>query len=167
MKTTLCLALALGACALLPFQSASAADDVSKSDKEFFKNAGELNSTEIALGRMAKEKAFSPEMKALGATLEADHTAMTSELVALAKQKKVEMTIEPTATEKAMLASFKDKSGAEFDREFREHVAKDHEKAVKMFAKVAEDTTDADVKAFAVKNLAAIQAHYQAVGGKQ
>ena len=167
MKTKFYLTLALGACALLPFTQSFAADDVSKSDKEFFKNAGELNSTEIALGRMAKEQAFSPEMKSLGATLETDHSAMSTDLVALAKLKGVDMTMEPTATEKTMLTAFKAKMGAEFDREFREHVAKDHEKAIKMFTKVAAESQDADVKAFAAKNLAAIQGHHQAVGGKQ
>jgi putative membrane protein len=77
------------------------------------------------------------------------------------------MTIQPTVTEKTMLESFKAKSGVEFDREFREHVAKDHDKAIKMFTKAAEHSDDADVKAFAAKNLASLQAHLQMIGGKQ
>ena len=168
MKTKFCLLLALGAFLLIPCNHGFAQTDaVTKEDKEFFKNAGELNTTEIALGRMAQEKAFSPEIKALGKTLETDHTAMTADLVALAKAKGVELTIQPTVTEKTMLAAFKDKAGAEFDREFREHVAKDHEKAIKMFTDAAKDSKDPDVKAFAAKNLAALQGHHQAVGGKQ
>lgn len=168
MKTKFCLMLTLGAFALAPLhQVLGQTDAVTKEDKEFFKNAGEVNTTETALGRLAQEKAFSPEVKALGATLEADHTAMTADLVALAKQKGVELTIEPTARQKTMLAAFKDKTGVEFDREFREHVAKDHAKAIKMFTDAAEDSKDADVKAYALKNLAALQGHLQAVGGKQ
>ena len=141
-------------------------DAVTKEDKEFLKNAGEMNMTEIALGRLAQEKAFSPEVKSLGATLVADHQAMTDDLVALAKTKGVELTVQPTVTQKTMIAAFKEKTGAEFDREFREHVAKDHEKAIKMFADAAKDSKDADVKAFAAKNLAALQAHHAAVGGR-
>lgn len=168
MKTNFCLLLALGAMALAPLDQVLAQTDaVTKEDKEFFKNAGELNMTEVSLGQLAQEKAFSPEVKALGATLVADHTAMTTDLTALAKQKGVEMTIEPTARQKTMLAAFKDKTGAEFDREFREHVAKDHEKAIKMFTDAGKDSKDADVKAFAAKNLASLQAHLQMVGGKQ
>ena len=160
--------LALAAMLLAPMGHAFAQTDaVSKDDKEFFKNAGELNMTEISLGRMAQEKAFSPEVKALGATLETDHAAMTADLAAMAKQKGVELTMEPTVTEKTMLAAFKEKTGAEFDREFREHVAKDHEKAIKMFMHAGNESKDADVKAFALKNLAALKAHHQAVGGKQ
>ena len=166
MKTkTLVAALAAGLFAIL--NQSYAADAVSKEDKEFFKNAGELNMTEIAIGRLAQERAFSPEIKALGATLETDHTAMNNDLIALAKQKAVEMTVEPTVTEKSMVAAFKEKTGAEFDREFREHVAKDHEKALKSFTHTMSDSKDPDVKAFAAKNIAALQGHYQAVGGKQ
>lgn len=168
MKINFCLLLALGAMALAPLDQVLAQTDaVTKEDKEFFKNAGELNMTEVSLGQLAQEKAFSPEVKALGATLVADHTAMTTDLTALAKQKGVEMTIEPTARQKTMLAAFKDKTGVEFDREFREHVAKDHAKAIKMFTDAGKDSKDADVKAFAAKNLASLQAHLQMVGGKQ
>lgn len=166
MKTKSYLILAV--IALAPIAQVFAQTDaVTKAEKEFMKNAGEMNTTEIALGDLAQQNAFSPEVKALGATLKADHTAMTTELVALAKAKGVEMTIQPTVPQKTMLASFKAKEGAEFDREFREHVAKDHEKAIKMFEEAAKDSKDADVKAFAAKNLAALEAHHQAVGGKQ
>lgn len=167
MKTKFCFALALGALLLVPMSQTFAADAVSREDKEFFKNAGELNMTEIALGRMAQERGFSPEIKALGATMQADHTKMTQELAALATAKAVTMDIEPAATEKAMLSAFKEKTGAEFDREFREHMAKDHAKAMHTFEDAAKDSKDPDVKAFAIKSLPVLKAHYDAVGGKQ
>jgi len=168
MKTKLHSLLLLGALLLASSVPVLAQTDaVTKEDKEFFKNAGELNMTEIALGQLAQEQAFSPEVKALGATLVADHTGMTADLTALAKQKGVEMTIESTVGQKKMLAAFKGKTGVEFDREFREHVAKDHATAIKMFTDAMKDSKDADVKAFAGKNLASLQAHHQMVGGKQ
>jgi putative membrane protein len=167
MKTKLYSILALGALILAPVSLIRADDAVSKADKEFFKNAGEMNMTEIALGRMAQTSAFSPEVKSLGATLVADHSGMNTDLIALAKQKGVDMTLEPTVTEKTMLEAFKAKSGVEFDREFREHVAKDHDKAIKTLTDAVEDSKDPDVKAFAAKNLASFQAHMQMIGGKQ
>ncbi len=167
MKTkTLLLALVASIFAIVN-QGFAQTDAVTKEDKEFFKNAGEMNMTEIELGRLAQTQAFSPEVKALGVTLQTDHKAMTDDLAALAQKKGVELTMEPTVTEKKMLAAFKGKTGAEFDREFREHVSKDHAKAIKMFTDAARDSKDADVKAFAAKNLAALQGHLQAVGGKQ
>ena len=164
MKTKLYLSIALVALGLS--STAFAADALSREDKEFLKNAGEMNMTEIALGKLAQERAFSPEVKSLGATLIADHTAMTKDLVALAKQKGVEMDVESTVGQKAMISAFKDKTGAEFDREFREHVAKDHEKGIRLYDDAAKDSKDPDVKAYAVKNLAAVQGHHAQVGGR-
>lgn len=166
MKTkTFVLALVAGVFAVSNLGFAQG-DAVTKEDKEFFKNAGEMNMTEIALGRLAQERAFSPEVKSLGATLMADHQAMNEDLIALAKTKGVELTIEPNVAQKTMLSAFKDKTGADFDREFREHVMKDHEKAIKMFEDAAKDSKDPEVKAFATKNLGALHAHHHAVGGK-
>ena len=164
MKTKFFLPVALLVCGLSSI--AVAADALSREDKEFLKNAGELNMTEIALGKLAQENAQSAEVKALGATLIADHTAMTEDLVALAKQKGVEMDVKSTAAQKAMISAFKGKTGAAFDREFREHVAKDHEKGIRLYEDAAKDSKDPDVKAYAVKNLAAVQGHHAAVGGR-
>jgi putative membrane protein len=142
-----------------------AADALSHGDKEFLKDAGELGSTEVALGNMAVAQATSPELKTLGTRLVADHSASNKELVALAVSKGVEMTIEPTAMQKKMLASFKAKAGAEFDKELMEHVRKDHLKPIALFTKAANASADPDVKPFAVKSLPALQEHSTMAGG--
>jgi putative membrane protein len=143
------------------------ADAVSREDKEFLKNAGELGVTEVELGKLAVEKASSPELKALGARLVAAHTKSNQELVALAKAKGVEMTVEPTVVQKKMLADFRAKSGMEFDKELMEHVRKDHDKGVHTFADAAADSKDADIKAFAVKNVAVMREHHKMAGGTE
>ena len=145
-----------------------AADAISREDKEFLKNAGELGMTEVLLGQLAVERATSAELKLLGARLVEDHTKSNEELVALAVKKGVEMTMEPTAAQKKMLANFKDKSGAEFDTELLEHVRKDHEKGMHTFTDAAQDSKDIDVKAFALKNVGVMQQHHlMATGGAE
>ena len=136
-------------------------DAITKEDKEFLKNASEMGATEVALGQLAAEKGTAADVKALGARLVADHTASNAEIAALAKAKKVELAMIPAATQRNMLHRFEGKSGTEFDKEFREHVAKDHEKAIKMFTDAAADAKDADVKAFALKNLDVLKAHFE------
>lgn len=158
--------LAAATCAALALATtAIAADAISREDKEFLKNAGELGVTEVQLGTLAVEKATSPELKALGARLVADHTKSNQELVAIAKAKGVEMTLEPTVAQKKMIAEFKAKSGAEFDKELMEHVRKDHEKGIHTFADAAADSKDADIKAFAAKNIAVMKEHHTMAGG--
>jgi putative membrane protein len=143
-----------------------AADAISREDKEFLKNAGEIGMTEVMLGKLAVEKATSAELKTLGARLVEDHTKSNEELVALAAKKGVELTMEPTAAQKTMLAGFKDKSGAEFDKELMEHVRKDHEKALHTFIDAAQDSKDMDIKAFALKNVGVMEQHHTMAGGK-
>jgi putative membrane protein len=139
-------------------------DAITKEDKEFLKNASEMGSTEVSLGQLAVEKGTGADVKALGAKLVADHTASTQEISALAKAKKVDIAMIPAATQRKMLSSFEGKTGAEFDKEFREHVAKDHEKAIKMFTDAAADAKDADVKAFALKNIPVLNSHFELAG---
>jgi len=53
------------------------------------------------------------------------------------------------------------KSGADFDREFVEHMIDDHEKDIKMFEKAANDAKDTDIRSFASKHLADLKSHLQ------
>jgi putative membrane protein len=163
-KTFLFAAAVFSALALTNFSSA--ADAISREDKEFLKNAGELGMTEVLLGQLAVEKATTPELKLLGARLVEDHTKSNQELVALAVKKGVEMTLEPTGAQKKMLANFKDKSGAEFDKELMEHVRKDHEKGLHQFIDAAQDSKDMDIKTFALKNVGVMEQHHTMAGGK-
>ena len=157
---------AVAALAALSFATVGrAADALSREDKEFLKNAAELGVTEVELGKLAVERATSAELKALGARLVTDHTASNDELVALAVKKGVEMKLEPTSVQKKMLADFKAKVGAEFDKELMEHVRKDHEKGLRTFADAAADSKDADIKAFAMKNVAVMKEHHNLATG--
>ena len=160
---TLFSIIALGAA--LSVTSSRGADEVSREDKEFLKNASEMGITEVEIGKLAAVKATSPELKALGIKLLADHRESNKELVALAASKGVELKIEPTSTQKQMLASFELKTGAEFDKELMEHVRKDHEKGIKTFADAAADSKDPAIKAFALKNVSALKEHYKMSGG--
>jgi putative membrane protein len=152
--------------ALVSAVTAFAADDVSREDKEFLKNASELGMTQIQLGQLAVQKATSPELKALGGMLVAHHGKSNQDLVLLAQKKGVELKMEPTRAQKQMLGQFELKTGAEFDKELMEHVRKDHEKALRTFADAAADSKDADIKAFAVANVAPMREHYKMAGGK-
>ena len=50
-------------------------------------------------------------------------------------------------------------SGADFDREFAQHEVKDHEKDIKKFEKETAKLKDADLKAWAEKQLPVLREH--------
>ena len=162
MFRTLVLAAAFATACVVVAQT----DAINREDKEFLKNASEMGWAEIELGKLAAEKGTAADVKALGAKLVADHNKGNADLIILAKSKGVDLGHQPTALQKRMLAAFEGKTGAEFDKEFREHARKDHEKAIKTFTDAAKDAKDPDVKAYAVKNLAMLQEHLQMAGGK-
>lgn len=145
-----------------------AADDVSMSDKEFMKNASQVATSQRELGQIAHVRGSTMDVRNLGAALVKEHTDALQELAALARSKRVEIDIEPTAGQKHMIGSLDNKTGIDFDKEFREHVSKDHEKAVKVFRDTAKDSRDPDVRAYALKHLAELEKHYSAaMGGPQ
>ena len=157
--------LTCAALAAFAIQPVIGADDISREDKEFIKNAGELGLTEVQIGQLAAKNATSPELQALGAKLVADHTASNDELVKLAVSKNVQLTMEPTSAQKQMLAKFEAKT-ARFDKEMMEHIRKDSEKGLRTYADAAADSKDADIKAFAVKTVSSLTEHYKMAGGK-
>jgi putative membrane protein len=138
-------------------------DALTREDKEFLKNASELGMTEVELGKLAIKNGGSDDVKKLGKKLVSDHQKTNAELSKLAKKKNVELKMEPTVAQKKMISSFENKSGAEFDKEFREHAAKDHKDAIKTFEDAAKDAKDPDVKSFAEKNLSTLKEHHSAL----
>ena len=168
LLTKLTCAAAVAAAMLGLASTASAqADAISRQDKEFLKNAAEMGAAEVQLGKLATEKASSPDVKALGKKLAEDHSKANAELADLAKKKNVEVPMEPNAAQKRSISAFEKRSGEEFDKEFKEHVAKDHEKAIKSYTEAAKESKDPDVKAFAEKNLKSLQEHHQSAGGTE
>src|SRR5262245_38225061 len=62
------------------------AADVSGGDKDFVKDAANVNLGEVELGRLATEKASDPEVRKFGQMMIADHTVSEEGLKALATE---------------------------------------------------------------------------------
>ena len=54
-------------------------------------------------------------------------------------------------------------SGTAFDRKFVDLMVENHEKDVKLFKEAADDADDADLKAFAAKQLPTLQKHLERI----
>ena len=163
MKTVYTIASMISAAVLGATTAFAQGDEITREDKEFLKNASEMGITEVELGKLAMERGSNEEVKAFGKKMMSDHKMANERLEKLAKKKKVELKMESTSAQKQMLSAFEKKSGAEFDKEFWEHVAKDHESAIKTFQDAAKDAKDADVKAFAEETLPALKKHHSSV----
>lgn len=137
------------------------ASSLNASDEKFVKMTAESGMSEVKIAELGAQKASRAEVKALAETMIKDHTALNTELKALAGNKGAELSavVSPDGAEK-----FKDlekHSGEEFDKAFLETMKDMHEKSVKNFKDAAENASDAQVKAFASKNLPTIEGHLE------
>jgi putative membrane protein len=84
---------------------------------------------------------------------------VNSELHSLANTKSVDLDLDNDKDRAYKRLSAK--SGADFDREFIDHMIDEHEDDIKMFEKASVDAKDLDVRNFASKHLADLRQHLQ------
>jgi putative membrane protein len=160
LKYTLPLVALLGLVIVVPL--ARAADAPAMPDTKFVMNAYRGGLLEVALGKVATEKASSEDVKKFGQLMVDDHSKANDELKSLADSKKIDLTkAEASAKKRAEGASqkFSKLEGADFDKAYMALMVKDHEQDVKEFEKESKDGEDADIKAFAAKTLPTLQKH--------
>jgi putative membrane protein len=124
-------------------------------DSAFITKAAEAGAREVVIAKVGANRASSADVKAFAQRLDKDHSALNSELTALAKAKHVDLTSrapEPPAD----LASAE---GAAFDRAFLALMVTEHEAAVSLFESEARDGRDSEVKEWAAKQLPALRDH--------
>ena len=97
------------------------------------------NQMEIEAGKLAQEKGTAKAVKAYGKTLVRDHTAADKQVMALAKQLKIEFETMPEM-KNAKLEAAKGATGAEFDQMFAAAMLEDHTRDVAE-ASAARDAT--------------------------
>jgi putative membrane protein len=153
--------LALGAALLFSSSLALAADKLSMSDSRFIKDAAGGGLLEVELGRLASEKAASPQVKEFGKKMEQDHGKVNTELKQLASANNVQIPAKLEGKEKSTYDRLAKLSGDRFDREYMKVMIDDHKTDVDHFKKQAEKADSQDVKSFASKALPTLERHLE------
>jgi putative membrane protein len=149
------------AAAALLCMPALAEDKMSNDEQSAMKQVAQSNINEVAAGKIAQDKAQSPDVKKFGEKMVQDHGKMLEDLKALAKKKDVALPTNVAAKDFAQTKLMERKSGAEFDKEFMEHMVKDHENALKDVQSIADKAKDPDFKAAMQKAIPVIKQHLQ------
>ena len=151
-----------------------AKSSLSHSDRKFVEDAAKGGMAEVALAKIAQQRASNPEVKQFAQRMEQDHSKANEQLRQLAEAKGVTMPGGPGAGAKHEESKLQKLSGDKFDREYMDYMVKDHKKDVKEFQKQAQKAKDPDVKSFAQQTAPTLEEHLQmaqnadaAVGGKQ
>jgi putative membrane protein len=141
--------------------SKSSEEKISSSEAKFIKDAAQGGMMEVALGKLAQQKASSDKVKEFGKRMEQDHSKANDELKKLASDKGVQLTSALDSKHKAKVDKLTKLSGADFDKRYMSDMVSDHKEDVKDFEKQAEKAKDADVKQFASKTLPTLKQHLQ------
>ena len=162
---SLCIGLAcLAVPAAAVAQGASApagasAKAVPAADKAFAQKAAIGGMAEVAMGKLAQQKAQSDQVKQFGSRMVTDHSKANDELKQIASSKGITLPAEPDAQHKSKMAKMEKLSGAAFDRAYMDDMVGDHKHDVGEFRTEANSGKDADLKAFASKTLPTLEDH--------
>jgi putative membrane protein len=130
-----------------------------KQAKQFVHEAAMAGKAEVELGQLATTHAANPDVKQFGQRMVTDHTKANEQLKAIAQEKNIDVPTRVDDQHKKTAEKLAKLQGASFDRAFIQQMVEDHEKAVKLFSKEAQQGQDADLKAFAAKTLPTLQEH--------
>jgi len=143
------------ASALLPARANAESD----SDKKFLAMAAQSDQNEIALSKLAQEKATNPAVKAFARKMVTEHTAMTESMKPYAESWGLTAPSGPDQDHQKEWDKLNGLSGADFDKEYMDQMVTDHTKALSAFTTEAKDTKDVKFRSAVIKGKTAVAAH--------
>jgi len=114
---------------------------------------------EIAIGKIAEEKASTDEVRAYAVQLVNDHTNADQMVLATAQKTGAHLRTPATARSKTD-QKLNSASGAQFDRMFLEQTSADHKKLMSELQQEREDASDDDIEALIDKIMPILQQHH-------
>jgi putative membrane protein len=138
----------------MPSKATAQSDD----DKKFLAMAAQSDQNEIALSKLAEQKATNPAVKAFAAKMITEHTQMTARKPFVDAWGLTPPT-GPDADHQKELDKLSGLSGNDFDKAYMKDMVSDHSEALSAFTKEAKDTKDAKFRAAVIKGKTAVAAH--------
>lgn len=135
------------------------AKHMTASDRMFIRKAAEGGKAEVELGKLAQEKAASPEVKQFGERMVNDHSKANDQLKEVVQKEGVTLPTKLDAKDAATKARLEKLSGEAFDRAYMKDMVADHTKDVREFKNEAKNGKDPDVKNFAAQTAPTLEDH--------
>ena len=125
---------------------------------------------EVALGKIAQEKAVSSRVKAFGAMMVEDHSEANSHLKSIASELNIALPDSVSDDARKEMDKLSMKKGKDFDKAYVDMMVDDHKKDIAEFRKCADKCSDSTIKNFAYVTLPVLEKHLdsiQAIAGKK
>jgi len=127
-------------------------------ESTFLQDAIQGSVAEVQMGQLAQQNGSSKDVQAFGQVLVTDHSKSMDEASALAESMSVEVPTEPKAEAQKEYEKLQELKGAEFDKEFAEHMVMGHQKEIEKFEEQAQSGDD-EVAQFAKQTLPVLNTH--------
>jgi len=144
----------------------SVSADEKKGDKtkafdhaEFVKKAASGGMLEVELGKVAKQKGVSGEVRKFAERMIEDHTKANKELADVAKAAGYTVPEKLLPKHQEHLDMFKKDTSKNFDAQYVKHMLKDHEEDVEEFDRASREAKNGELKKFAAKTLPTLKEH--------
>jgi putative membrane protein len=137
----------------------TAAKSSASADQAFAREAAIGGMAEVELGKLAKEKGTSNDVKQFGDRMVTDHGKGGEELKQWAQSKNVHLPTELDAKHMALQKRLSQLSGDAFDKAYMREMVSDHQHDVAAFKRESTSGKDPDLKAWAGKTLPTLQEH--------
>ena len=128
-------------------------------DKKFLAMAAQGDQNEIALSKLAADKATNPDVKAFADKMVAEHQQMTESMKPFADKWGLTAPSGPDAGCQKEWDKLNGMSGAAFDKEYMSQMMTDHTKAYSAFTKEGAETKLPDFKKAVLKGKTSVAAH--------
>ncbi|WP_242343830.1 DUF4142 domain-containing protein [Anaeromyxobacter terrae] len=143
---------------------ASAPRQAERTDRIFLERALGVNELELRLGRLASERAASPDVKAMGEKMIENHGALKRRLAELARAAGASGDATLTAEQQQTFARVEAQTGAAFDDAFRKTVDAGHVGELAMYRDEVTRAASPQLRAFAEERVGKLE---QAVAKQQ
>ena len=132
---------------------------LSPSERAFVRKAAEANLAEVELGKLAAERASSPQVKQFGQRMVDDHTKANDQLKQVASEEGITLPDKLSAKDEATKARLEKLSGDQFDHAYMLNMVRDHTQDVSEFRTESKTAKDSSVKNFAQQTLPTLEDH--------
>lgn len=135
--------------------------NIGKEDKNvlFANEAASGSMMEVELAKLAQKNAASADVKAFAKMIETDHSKANSELKSITSSKNISLPTEMMPNHKKHIHDLSSKRGKDFDKAYIEMMVQDHQEDISKFNEAAQNTTDEQLRTFAIKTLPVLQKH--------
>ncbi len=159
MKNTLALAFVAAGLVFGAAAQAETKSSLNATDEKFVKETAMHGKAEVKISQLGIGKADDKAVKEIAEQMVKDHTALNTELEALAKSKGVDLSVAGDPKADKAIASLEKESGKAFDKAFLKELQKGHKDTVAAFESESKDAKDGELKAWVEKSLPTLKGH--------